>query len=228
MDAKMGTYLYMFEFADRNPVEFQVSLDPQSNCSATCPVNPPEWTRLQYHQCSICSLDPHACPYCPVALNISELVITFNDVKSYQPCKVVCISSERVVSKQTTVQDGIASIVGLQMAISGCPVMDFFRPMARFHLPFATVDESIFRVVACYLLTQLYKSGQTQQFTSDLADIKDLYARVKNVNKGMLERIKNVSVSDADRNAIVTLNSLAQILEMEIDANLETLAHIFR
>lgn len=47
------------------------------------------------------------------------------------------------------------------------------------------------------------------------------------VNAGILDRISNVSALDADKNALVTLTSLVQILEMEIITNLESLQHLF-
>jgi hypothetical protein len=98
-------------------------------------------------------------PFCPVAVNISELVTAIKDTASYAPCKVSCHSHQRTVIKDTVVQEGLASILGLVMATSGCPVMDFFRPLARFHLPFTNVEESIFRVATAYMLTTILSEG---------------------------------------------------------------------
>lgn len=47
------------------------------------------------------------------------------------------------------------------------------------------------------------------------------------VNAGILERIRNISALDADKNALITLTSLAQILELEIETNLESLQSLF-
>ena len=40
-------------------------------------------------------------------------------------------------------------------------------------------------------------------------------------------RINSIVEKDADNNAIITLNSLAQILSMEIDYNLDSLEYLF-
>jgi hypothetical protein len=99
--------------------------------------------------------------------------------------------------------------------------------MARFHLPFATVDEAMFRSVSVYLLRQyfLYQQGKTCDFF--LKNVKSYYERIEEVNKGILDRIKHASHLDADRNAIVILNALAQILHMEIDDDLRSLRCLF-
>ena len=221
------TYIYTFLFAAHGTINFTVTIDSATQQINTCPIVAPEWARLRYHQCAPCPLRHEEHPFCPVALSIAELVTAFKDIASFVKCTVRCVSPERTVSKETIVQEGIASILGLLMAVSGCPIMDFFKPLARFHLPFATVDESIFRIVSVYMLRQYYRKDVSQKDRDFLDDIKDRYALVKKVNKGILERILSITELDADKNAIVTLSSLGQILEMEIDTNLESLQHLF-
>lgn len=226
METSARVYEYIFTLPERDIVSFTVSLDSISHYITTCPAVPPEWSRLPYHQCTHCPLTVERHPFCPVALAIADLVTSFRDTASYDQCTVTCISSERTVSKKTTVQEGLASILGLLMATSGCPIMDFFRPMARFHLPFSSVEESIFRIVAMYMLRQYYRRGSND--TRDpLDEIRIHYSQVKLVNVGILERIRNISALDADKNALVTLTSLAQILELEIETNLESLQSLF-
>lgn len=105
--------------------------------------------------------------------------------------------------------------------------MDFLRPLARFHLPFATVEESLFRTISSYLLRHYYENINFPK-APQLSDVKTYYHSVKKVNRGILARLLDVNSSDADKNAIVTLNSLAQILEIEVDDNMETLKYLFQ
>ncbi len=222
------SYVYTFLLPDQGKIDFPVTIDPISQQINICPRVAPGWARLGYHQCPPCPLRCTEHPFCPVALSIVDLVTTFKDIASHVTCTVTCISPERTVTKQTVVQEGLASILGLLMAISGCPIMDFFKPLAQFHLPFASVDESIFRIVAGYMLRQYYRKDGAIDDRLFLDDIRNHYALVKQVNKGILKRIQSITDLDADKNAIVTLSSLGQILEMEIDANLESLRHLFR
>jgi hypothetical protein len=227
MEEPVHNYVYTFVFADQRRITFTVALDAVSQKTSSCPLVPPAWALLRYHQCPPCPLHGPEHLYCPVALAVADLVTTFKDTASYVRCTVSCVSPERTVIKETTVQVGLSSILGLLMATSGCPVMDYFKPLARFHLPFASVEEAIFRAVSVYMLRFYYRQDRQQGDVFRLDDIKKHYGLVKQVNKGLLQRIRSITDRDADNNAIITLTSLSQILEMEIDANLESLQYLF-
>ena len=228
MSAGQTTYLYTFAIPGRAEISFPVLLNERSEYINSDLAATPLWAGLEHHRCPPCTLDCQTHPFCPVARNISALVTAFKDIVSHTACTVTCNSTERIVSKQTAVQNGLASILGLLMATSGCPTMDFFRPLARFHLPFASVDEATFRIAAVYMLKRFFseQNGNGKLFSA--TDIKEHFRRVKQVNSGILRRIRDVSDFDADKNALITLNSLAEILEMEIDTRLESLHYLFK
>jgi hypothetical protein len=165
---------------------------------------------------------------CPIAVNLADLVTEFKQTLSYDSCLVSCRTAERLITKETVVQDGLSSIMGLIMATSGCPVMNILKPMARFHLPFATIDEALFRSVSVYLLRQYFIYLDQGQSDFHLENVKFYYDKIEKVNSGILRRIKSATRLDADRNAIVILNCLAQILHLELDDNLQSLAYIFK
>lgn len=227
MESASRTYQYTFDFPDGRKTSFVVSLDSISQCANSCPLPPPPWARLEHHQCEVCPLLQDDYLFCPVAVSISTLIAEFSSTVSYSACKVSCVAPERTIVKETTVQDGLASILGLLMATSGCPIMEPLRPLARFHLPFSTVDESLFRFLAAYMIRQYYLHTKRDKGDFDLKNIKEGYSLVRQVNKGMLKRIMDISKRDADKNAIVNLNSVAQILEFEADDNFETLSYLF-
>lgn len=219
---------YRFCFQDGSEHSFVIQIDqrtvsliPQSSGSM------PEWTRLDHEQCSCCPLTVKDYSYCPMAVNIAHLVQAFPDVVSFEEVEVRCVTAERTYLKQTSVQEGLYSIFGLIMATSACPIMGFLRPLARFHLPFATVDETIARVTSMYLLGEYfrYKKGLIPDL--DLKKLDRHYAKVAEVNRGILARIRTVSARDANKNAVVFLDSIAQLLTMEIDANLASLGFMY-
>lgn len=221
------TYHYCFDFSSGVRKRFLLQIDGTSFSLKDTSISKPEWALLPNHQCSCCRLDRQRAGYCPVAVNIADLVSSFKDVLSHESCTVSCITSERTVSKNTIVQDGLSSILGIIMATSGCPTMEVLKPMARFHLPFATVDESTFRSVSTYLLRQFFLDRENGNGDFRLERIKEHWKQIEKVNEGILRRIKSASELDADRNAIVILNCLAQILTMEVDEDLNSLRPIF-
>jgi hypothetical protein len=187
----------------------------------------PPWTQLSYKQCQCCPLSPQKELYCPVAVNISDLVNRFKDILSHKNCMVVCETIDRTYSKNTSAMDALTSVFGIVMATSNCPVMDFLKPMARFHLPFSSVEETTARSTSLFLLGQYfkYKKGKVNGF--DFDELEKSYARVQLVNEGLLARIQSLGKEDADKNAIITLHSLSQFLSLEMDFSLSTVAHLF-
>ena len=220
---------YQFQFDDGYTKTYHITLDPKtlSLISEERRYPAPDWTRLTYHQCSNCPLEINAHPYCPIAVNIMELVETFKNVLSYHKCKVVCESEDRTYFKKTSIMEGLSSIFGMIMATSDCPNMDFLKPMARFHLPFCSVEETTVRTASMYLLGEYFKGKDRNDIKIDFKALENHYGQVKLVNEGIIKRISSVSKQDADKNAIVTLHSISLFLSMEIDYSLSTLDYIF-
>ncbi len=221
------TFEYCFVFPQGNTKKFVIELDPSTLLQKPRSGHFARWAKLSYYQCSCCPLTTKETEFCPIAANISELVEAFRDIASFESCHVSCQTAERLISKDTIVQDGLSSIMGITMATSGCPIMDILKPMARFHLPFATVEESMFRSVSVYLLRQYFIFLEKGKSDFHLENVKSYYNKIELVNDGILQRIKHATKMDADRNAIVILNCLAQILHLELDDNLNSLRHIF-
>ena len=220
---------YYFKFEDGTITEYPIALDPDTLSLIPNEHRPsmPEWTKLSYKQCKCCVLTEETHTYCPIAVNIMELVETFKTIFSYHDCDVICKTAERTYQKKTSVMEGLSAIFGVIMATSDCPTMEFLKPMARFHLPFATIEETTVRTASMFLLGQYFKQRQNTAIVCDFKSLEKHYVQVQQVNEGLLERINSVSSEDADKNAIITLHSLSQFLSMEIDYSLGSLEYIF-
>ncbi|MEN8188492.1 MAG: hypothetical protein ABFS19_01500 [Thermodesulfobacteriota bacterium] len=221
------TYNYCFDFPDGGKKRFLVRIDSETFVYRSPNSLSPAWAELENHQCPSCTLSSKDNELCPIAANIADLVVNFKGLESFKPCTVTCITVDRTCIKETTVQEGLASIKGIIMATSGCPIMNILKPLARFHLPFATVDEAMFRSISAYLLRQHFNNCAGKQADFDLRHISDHYDRIQEVNDSMLKRIRKTSNLDADKNALIILNSLAQILIMEIEDSLESIKKLF-
>ncbi|RJP78477.1 MAG: hypothetical protein C4522_12875 [Desulfobacteraceae bacterium] len=220
---------YEFRFENGNTKKFAISLDLQTITLVRKGNEPtPEWTKLEFHQCACCPLEKEQHPYCPIAVNIAELVEEFKNEISSDHCVAICKTPERTYMKDAAIQEGLFSIFGIVMATSNCPVMNFFKPMARFHLPFSTIEETIFRSASIYLLRQYfeYKKGLIPDL--ELTKLDQHYEKVQQVNSGILDRTGHIAKKDADKNAIVILNALAQMLSFEISDNLNSLEYLFQ
>jgi len=220
---------YRFKFASGEKKDYFIRLDPETisyiNVDASFR---PEWTRLGFHQCENCPLSVDKVEHCPVAVNLSSFVEYFKNEISHDEALVLVRTEERFSSKKISLQEGLYSIYGLIMSTSDCPNMNFLKPMARFHTPFASMEETVFRAVSTYLLEQYFAHKKGEEVDIKLTGLLARYKEVEKVNMGISDRLKAVTKGDADRNALALLDSLAQILFFELEKSLESLEYLFK
>lgn len=187
----------------------------------------PRWTRLDFEQCANCPLKPETHPICPLAASIAPIVHRFDGILSHQDIHLVVQTPDRRISQPTTAQRGIGSLMGLVIAASGCPHTAFFKPMARFHLPLASREETVFRATATYLLAQyfLVTTGRRGEF--DLSGLQKIYKEMQVVNSAIVRRLRSATETDSSVNAIVVLDIYAKTLDMIIHESLEKIRYLF-
>jgi len=187
----------------------------------------PPWTELGFRQCPNCPLQPATAPHCPAAARLVGLVRGFARVLSYERVGVEVRTTERTIKLDTSAQQAVSSLMGLLMAVSGCPHTAFFRPMARFHLPGASTEETIYRAVSMHMLAQYYV--QLAGGTPDLefAGLLRNYETVQMVNRAFVKRLHAAADYDSTINALVVLDAWALTMPWAIDASLEGLRHLF-
>lgn len=220
--------VYDFAFPGGDAKSYAVDLDRDSlSLLPADRARPPAWARLENHQCGHCPLKPAEHPYCPVATNLAALVESFKDKASVAEATVTVTTEERTYVKRLPLQHGIFGIFGLVMATSACPYMDFLKPMARFHLPFSTAEETIVRSVSMYLLHQYFVAKRGGAPDLGLELLETHYENIQKVNDGILERIKDVVQNDADLNALIILQGFADLLTMAISKDLSKIEPLF-
>lgn len=222
------TFEYSYVFNDGREEIFTVNLDPESFDLLDLPPDElPEWTRLGFQRCFNCPLDPTYDERCPLAVSLVRLVQRMGEVTSFEPVSVEVHTGERTMSRTTSAQEGMSSLMGLLVASSGCPHTAFFRPMARFHLPFANTDETIYRAASMYLLAQYFRDREGMPADLDFEGLLDIYAEVETVNKAMAQRLRKAHHVDGGVNAIVLLDMFAKNMPVAIDDSLEALRGLF-
>ena len=227
MESRLYQVHYQFWFDKNNKKDFKINIDPKTIVMVTPELGEkPAWAKLEYKQCTCCPLNKEEQPYCPIAINIAKIVETFMDKISYERCVVKCVTPERAYQKKTSLMEGLSSVLGLIMATSNCPHMSIFKPMARFHLPFSTIEETIVRSTSMYLLRQyfVYKNDEIPDL--DLTKLYKQYETVKILNAGLLKRLKGLHLEDSDRNAIMMFHSISELLSAEIDTNLSSIKYL--
>jgi hypothetical protein len=218
--------VYHFRFPDGRTESLEAgAADP-----AQPPAALPPWTELGFHQCANCPLSTTDTKRCPMAVRLVPLVALFARVRSYDDVTAQVESEERTVSKRTSVQKVLRSLMGLLSASSDCPHIEFLKPMAHYHLPFSSREETVYRVVSTYLLAQYFLRQQGKAADAGLEGLKAHYRELQQVNQGMAQRLGAIRLEEGDSsvNALVLLDLFAHSLPDSIDADLEELMPAFQ
>lgn len=229
MSDKKLHFLYRLRFPDAKLIEFPIEIDAVSGCYISPTKSMPQsWTELDYHKCSNCLLHKASSPFCPVAINLMPILNLCSAITSYQKVSLEVVAAERTISADTTMQRTLSSILGLIMATSPCPHTEYLKPMARFHLPLASEDETIYRTTSMYLLAQYFRRKNGLDFNLELDDLKTIYQNLQIVNKAMARRLKAAVAEDATINAVILLDLLSQAVTWSIDDGLEEIRYLFK
>ncbi|WP_137940085.1 hypothetical protein [Chitinivorax sp. B] len=219
----MNDVIYELQFADGRQLRYTVSEDMTPPSTAELP----DWTRLGFHQCRNCPLQADSTPHCPVAVKLMLVTDTATRIVSYDEAEVTVTTPQRVYRKHTTAQHAMGSLMGLLMATSDCPHTRFLAPMARFHLPFASKDETVYRSASTYLLAQYFRQQKGETPDWALTGLKAHYHELQTVNAGIAARLREVSQLDAAMNALVILDILAKLMPYSIEDALVDTAPAF-
>ncbi|MFK8016503.1 MAG: hypothetical protein AB8G17_13810 [Gammaproteobacteria bacterium] len=212
---------YRFQLPAGTETAFDLHLDETTaELHKTAHENPPDWAKLEFNQCRNCPLKPDAHPLCPVAHSLLDIVPQFEGLVSYDQLTVVVETESRTVTARTDAQTALSSLIGLVMASSGCPHTRFFRPMARFHLPLASEQETTHRAVTNWLLAQHFKQRRGEPADTGLDGLVAVYEQLQTVNAALTARLRAAGRTDSTLNAVVLLDLFAMIVPAAIDDSL--------
>jgi hypothetical protein len=216
---------YRFDLSDGSQKSLDFTFDASDfRLSNAAPASPPFWTDLKFNQCANCPLDAADHPHCPAALQMASAVELLKALVSFDTVGVTVTQAERTVYAETTAQQAMSSVLGLIMATAGCPWTDRLRPMARFHLPFASDVETVYRSICMFLLArELGRASEPLGF----AALEKLYENLHVVNRHMARRLGAATRTDPAQNAMALLDAYTTLLPAALESSLEELKPLF-
>lgn len=217
---------YHFDFGASHEWDYLLSFDEFHHLIPDPAKQARDWTALEFCKCPHCPLSASEHPQCPVARNIDQIVEDSKDVISYVEVEVTVSTPERQYFKKCAAQNGLVSLFGLIMATSGCPHLDWLRPLARFHLPFSSIEETLFRILSLQLLGEFF-TDERMDADASTKEIARKYAEVGTLNREFMQRIRAYCAGDADKNAIAALDIWIQAFELYHEDNFEPLMPYF-
>ena len=219
---------YRFCLPDSSEVVFDVELDSRTlDLRAPLPNHFPAWTELEFHKCPHCPLRPEYHSHCPLAVSLVGIVQPFDGLLSHDKIRLDVVMKDRKISADTSAQRAIGSLMGLVIATCGCPHMAYFKPMARFHMPLADSEETVYRAVSMYLLAQYYLHKEGHEAEFELDGLKEIYKNVQTVNSGIIDRIRSAAEADSTINALIILDVYAKTVDLMIEKPLASIRKLF-
>lgn len=218
---------YRFELPDGSKTHIELTFDPVSfRLRNPPPTDPPFWTELNFNQCANCPLSLEEHTHCPAALSLAPAIEALKGLVSFDGVKVTVLEGGRTIRVESTAQQALSSVMGLIMATSGCPWTDKLRPMARFHLPFASESETLYRSVSMFLMARALdeRAGRPPR---GMEALKQLYENLHVVNRDVSRRLGAATRTDPARNAIALLDSFTVLMPVAIEQMFEEITPLF-
>jgi len=222
------SFLYVFKFQDGEAKSYKIELAAETLAMSPAGGAPPEWAALGFHRCDGCALDEKEHQFCPVAENMAPVVAEFSGRASSDPAFVSVYTARRDYSKSTSMQDGLSSLFGIIMTTSGCPAMDYLRPLVRYHQPFTSIHENTFRTASMYLLMQFARKRNSLEPDWEMRGLEKIYTDIHKVNEAIANRLKAASGMEAPALALTRLDQAATLVPFLTDELLEELGPVIR
>lgn len=218
---------YGLRWPQRGERTLLIVLDDTSLAIVLDDTEPPAWTALENAKCQHCPLDATQYPYCPLAVALVEPLRLCTDAEANDLIQVEVVLGERTLNTTTSLQRAMSSLLGLIMPCSGCPHTEYFRPMARFHLPFATPIETLYRSAGMYLLAQYFRQRAGQTPDLELKGLERLYRNLHRLNRDFAKRLKRIDDVEAAHNALIFLDLFTIALPPALQDAMKPLAGLF-
>jgi hypothetical protein len=187
----------------------------------------PDWTRLERNQCKCCPLKTSVHTYCPAAIRIHSVLERFKGHGSIQKVDLTVETEKRNYSARCDLQSALNSMIGLQMATSGCPVVGKLRYMATFHVPLSSFSETLYRGISGYLTKQYFKQQAGEDPDWELLGLREFYLELETLNRDFSMRINEIEQNDAISNTMVIFFSASLIVADLIEDGLEDYKNYF-
>lgn len=223
------SFKYNFIFNNGENKEFLVFLNNRTlDLIPSGTIDYQDWMLLEKFRCPNCTLPAEKNRYCPVAANLFEVINTFKGKISHEEIELIIETKERKYFKKTTLQVGLSSLIGIFMVTGSCPVLEKLKPMVRYHLPFASLEETRYRVISMYVLAQYLRMKKGLEYDFELTGLSRIYDEIKIINKNFCEKLNELDVEDASINALVILDTFAESVTVTINSDiLQEMALLF-
>jgi len=211
---------------NKNDTSYTVVLNNENTPPTPQPKNSAVWTTTAFHHCDGCINNEH----CPLALSLQDPIEKLKHLDPHQTTHINVYTEERNYQKETTIQEALGSLYGLIIARSGCHEFNILRDLSWFHLPFATMEESLLRFAGRYLL-HCHADKEYQLDGQAITDqIKAMFENFHHANNCIVSRLNKAEVEGVNLpfNAVTQLDSLGGLVLAAFENHSTTLQGLLK
>lgn len=217
---------YFFNFDDGKQLHFQVDLERQY-AADTKLSQAPVWTKLTNNQCSNCPLSPNNFSHCPAALDLDKVMEKLQKIPAQTKLNIKVVTPEREYMKRVMLEEGVRALMGLIMATSACPVLGTYRTNARYHLPFASLEESVLRSASLYLMKQYFIAQEGGKPDWALKGFIQANEQLQLVNHAFWQRTMSAFQADSNCKALLSFFTLSSNMSASLPNQLNKMKRVF-
>lgn len=215
---------YRFDI-EGNPLHYEVDVDRSFDLQANR-ADAPVWAKLKHNQCPNCPLTVKDCQYCPAAVDLAAVVTDFQRLPAAKTARIRVSTPEREYAKETALEEGLRSLMGLIMATSACPILHQLKPNARNHLPFASQDDFIIRSTALFLLKQYFNYREGKRPDWELQGLISLNQELQTLNEALWGRVKEACEGDSNLKALLSFLDMSSSVSYSLESQLQKVKHL--
>lgn len=218
---------YRLDFEDGASAEFVVDTDLKSREPTPCSGSPYEWQRLSTHRCAVCPPSMDDEELCPAISAVLDIIEYFNRHPDHSRAKCTVTLPGKTVTADQGLQEALSALIGLRLASSTCPVLSRLKPLARFHNPFVSPYQTVFRAASMHLLGEYFRmqDGGTPDWT--LAGLRKYYDDIGEVNVRISQRLKEARESGSSPVSMMILSVFSVTMSHLFDEHLAILKELY-
>ena len=187
-----------------------------------------KWAELDFHKCDHCPLSSDEHQYCPASVSIADIIEYFNDHPGHTHARCIVHTQGKTIVADKSIQEALTALIGLRLASSKCPILSHMKPMARFHDPFLSPYQLVYRATSMFLLGQYirHREGESAEWSGD--GLKTLYDKVGRVNMKLSERIRSAGEVESTPCSMMIFSVLTISMTLLFDEHLEILKGLYQ
>jgi hypothetical protein len=183
----------------------------------------PDWVMELTEDCGGCPGNQEA-GICGAGANVYKVISFFDDVRSVQRITMTRISSQgEVLIRNLQASDGLRFIFLAALSFSDCPVFSRSAWAWEYYSDMIDPRRLFYVLLSSRLVAQAVKDDEELSLRQAKEKVQQDLRRTEDVFRPIHQAVSDLSLKDANVNALTSLIHLSDLLEMKAEDYIEAL-----